>query len=45
MPSRGRTEHTIGPIHEAEPLHRAWHLCEPLREICIPRNHKLTHLL
>jgi hypothetical protein len=38
-------EHTIGPIHEAEALHRAWHLCEPLRKICTPGNHELTHLM
>ncbi|MEU5234001.1 hypothetical protein AB0G82_32705 [Streptomyces anulatus] len=27
-------DHTISPIEEAEALHRAWHLCEALREIC-----------
>ncbi|MFE3152228.1 hypothetical protein ACFXJ6_37225 [Streptomyces sp. NPDC059218] len=40
-----RKEHTIGPIHEAEALHRAWHLCEPLREACTPGNFELTHLM
>ncbi|GAA1328188.1 hypothetical protein GCM10009647_066250 [Streptomyces sanglieri] len=40
-----REEHTIGPIHEAEALHRTWHLCEQLREICTPGNHELTHLM
>ncbi|MFJ2559204.1 MULTISPECIES: hypothetical protein [unclassified Streptomyces] len=40
-----REDHTIGPIHEAEALHRAWHLCEPLREVCSPSNHELTYLM
>ncbi|WP_275466341.1 hypothetical protein [Streptomyces noursei] len=35
----------IGPICEAEALHRAWHLCAPLREVCTPGNHELTHLI
>ncbi|MER6316944.1 hypothetical protein ABT237_24735 [Streptomyces sp. NPDC001581] len=39
-----REDHTTGPIHEAEALHRTWHLCEPLRDIRTPGNHELTHL-
>ncbi|WP_411129255.1 hypothetical protein [Streptomyces sp. x-19] len=38
-----REDHTIGPIHEAEALHRAWHLREPLRVVCTPGNHELTY--
>ncbi|MGW5816511.1 hypothetical protein [Streptomyces noursei] len=40
-----REDHTVGPIHEAEALHRAWHLCEPLRAVCTPGNHELTYLI
>ncbi len=40
-----RESHTIGPIEEAEALHRAWHLCEPLREVSTPGNHELIHLM
>ncbi|MFJ5725023.1 hypothetical protein [Streptomyces sp. NPDC093149] len=39
-----RERHAIGPTHEAEALHRAWHLREPLWEICTPGNHEPTHL-
>ncbi|MFI6341105.1 hypothetical protein [Streptomyces sp. NPDC050535] len=40
-----RAEYAIGPIVELEAWHRAWHLCEPLREVCTPGNHELTHLM
>ncbi|MFB7592336.1 hypothetical protein [Streptomyces sp. NPDC056169] len=40
-----REDYKIGPIEMAEALHRAWHLCEPLREICTPGNHQLTRLM
>ncbi|WP_332010935.1 hypothetical protein [Streptomyces uncialis] len=40
-----RGDHTIGPIDEAEALHRAWHLCEPLQEVCAPGVHELTYLM
>ncbi|MFC0847520.1 hypothetical protein ACFH04_28000 [Streptomyces noboritoensis] len=40
-----REGHTIGPIEEAEALHRVWHLCQPLREVCTPGNHELTYLM
>ncbi|WP_405444503.1 hypothetical protein OG350_37570 [Streptomyces achromogenes] len=36
---------TDGPLEEAEALHRAWHLYEPLREICTPGNHGITDLM
>ncbi|MEU3447236.1 hypothetical protein AB0H29_08395 [Streptomyces thermolilacinus] len=40
-----RTAHLIGPIEEAEALHRAWHLCAPLREICTPGKHEIGYLM
>ncbi|MFF5860348.1 hypothetical protein ACFY8B_32825 [Streptomyces sp. NPDC012751] len=40
-----RSEPTDGPLEEAEALHRAWHLCEPLRDICTPGDHGITDLM
>ncbi|MFG2142604.1 hypothetical protein ACGFRG_00135 [Streptomyces sp. NPDC048696] len=40
-----RGDHVIGPMDEAEALHRAWHLCEPVRAVCTPGNHELTRLM
>lgn len=40
-----RSDRPIGPIEEAEALHRAWHLCEPLREICTYGNNGLSYLM
>jgi hypothetical protein len=40
-----RAVHVIGPMEWAEALHRAEHLCEPLRDICIPGRNKLADLM
>ncbi|BDH10464.1 hypothetical protein [Streptomyces hygroscopicus] len=38
-------DHTIGPTSEAEALHRAWHLCEPLRLVSTDGHHDLSYLI
>ncbi|MDK0525093.1 hypothetical protein [Streptomyces sp. ML-6] len=40
-----RAHYAIGPIVELEAWHRAEHLCEPLREICVPGLNKLGFLM
>lgn len=40
-----RLDHAVGPVQEAEALHRAWHLCEPLREVCTDGRNALTYLM
>ncbi|MER6499192.1 hypothetical protein ABT218_07300 [Streptomyces sp. NPDC001455] len=40
-----RADYVIGPMDEAEALHRVEHLCEPLREICTPGRNELADLM
>jgi hypothetical protein len=40
-----RRDNTHGPLDVSEARHRAWHLCEPLRQVCVPGGHALTELM
>lgn len=40
-----REASTDEPIQASEADHRAWHLCAPLREVCVPGNDDLMHLM
>ncbi|MFD8919423.1 hypothetical protein ACFV0Y_16590 [Streptomyces sp. NPDC059569] len=40
-----RSDLAVGPIQEVEALHRAWHLCEPLRGVGADSIRDLCYLM